>query len=134
MKKLYKPKNSRQTAASTGDVRAKRDWNALSRVRIGVLLDQEITRVLASEHGIEERTKVGSQSAGDNEVDATLADLESRELNELHAAKLRFAQADFGRCELCEQWIEKKRIIALPTARTCIACAQLAESSLAHRS
>ena len=133
MKKASKPKNARPKSTGTNEARAKREWNARTKVRIGALLDQEIARVLASEQGIEERAMVGAQSAGDNEVDAKLADLESQELSELRAAKMRFARADFGRCELCEQWIEKKRIIALPIARTCMACARLAESSLAHR-
>jgi RNA polymerase-binding transcription factor DksA len=127
MKKASKSTKPRP-ATNTRSARTTRDWNARSKVRIGALLDQEIARITASELAIDERAIIGTQSAGDNEVDAKLADLESQELSELRAAKLRFARPDFGRCALCQRWIEKKRLLALPTARNCMACAKSSQS------
>jgi RNA polymerase-binding transcription factor DksA len=121
MKKASKSAKT-HPATSTRSARTTRDWNDRSKARMGALLDQEIARITASELAIEERAIIGAQSAGDSEVDAKLADLESQELSELRAAKLRFANSNFGRCELCKRWIEKKRLMALPTARTCITC------------
>jgi DnaK suppressor protein len=127
MKKASKAPKTRP-ASGTRAERVTRDWNARSKVRMGAMLDQEIARVTASELAIDQRAIIGIQSAGDNEVDAKLADLESQELSELRAAKLRFAHIDFGRCELCKRWIEKKRLMALPTARTCMRCAKSSQN------
>jgi|GEM_PF-5102646 len=129
--KLIAKPGSSAAAGQSGAARVKRPWNARTKVAIGRMLDQEIARLTASEKAIDQRTRVGMQSAGDNEVDASLADLEARELTDLQSAKLRFGRHDFGRCALCEQWIEKQRLLALPSARTCVACAQLTASALA---
>ena len=129
-KLIAKPGSKAGTSAGS-ETRAKRPWNARTKVKIGRMLDQEIARLIASEKAIDQRTRVGAQSAGDNEVDASLADLEARELNDLQVAKLRFARYDFGRCALCEQWIDPSRLLALPSARTCVNCAHLAASALA---
>jgi len=129
--KLIAKPGSSAVESHSGVAREKCPWNARTKVKIGQMLDREIARLVASEKAIDQRTQVGAQSAGDNEVDASLADLEARELIDLQSAKLRFGRADFGRCALCEQWIEKQRLLALPSARTCVACAHLAASTLA---
>ena len=44
------------------------------------------------------------------------------ELAETQAALARIEQGTYGRCEACAGAIGRQRLLALPTARYCIAC------------
>jgi DnaK suppressor protein len=44
-------------------------------------------------------------------------------LHDLVAAETRLGLADAGRCESCGDGIPIQRLLARPTARTCVACA-----------
>ncbi|MBS2028688.1 MAG: TraR/DksA family transcriptional regulator [Deltaproteobacteria bacterium] len=53
-----------------------------------------------------------------------LADTERKELTEIDAALERIANHQFGVCEGCGRSIPKRRLEALPEARTCVACGE----------
>lgn len=64
------------------------------------------------------------------EVESRLARLdeaEVRELSEIEAAIERLDAGAYGRCEICGGPIASGRLLALPEARICIACAQIGE-------
>jgi RNA polymerase-binding transcription factor DksA len=48
---------------------------------------------------------------------------EAQELQETQAALDRIERGIYGRCEQCGGAIGRQRLLALPTARFCIACA-----------
>ena len=55
------------------------------------------------------------------EVEATIAERESGELEDIDAALrgLYRSPERFGRCEICDRWIDVARLELLPTTRRC---------------
>ena len=60
--------------------------------------------------------------AGTGEVSSQLAQLESRELNQIERALARLRQGSYGTCEGCQKKIPVARLNALPFSTTCITC------------
>jgi DnaK suppressor protein len=56
------------------------------------------------------------------EVVSQLAELESRELNQIERARARLRQGTYGVCEMCHQKIPITRLNALPFSTTCVQC------------
>ena len=56
-----------------------------------------------------------------------LAENDARELARIDAALLRMDDDTFGTCIECGEYIEEKRMIALPTAARCISCQEARE-------
>jgi DnaK suppressor protein len=71
---------------------------------------------------------VGGDSAdlafdsGSEDVISQLAELESRELNQIERALLRLKHGTYGVCEGCAKKIPVARLNALPFTTTCIQC------------
>jgi RNA polymerase-binding protein DksA len=53
-----------------------------------------------------------------------LDDREKAEIEEIDDALRRIAMETYGRCQVCGGQIPAARLEALPTARTCISCAE----------
>jgi DnaK suppressor protein len=60
--------------------------------------------------------------AGSEEIASQLAELESRELNQIERALARMKQGSYGICEGCQGKIPVARLNALPYSTTCINC------------
>jgi DnaK suppressor protein len=58
------------------------------------------------------------------EASSQLAEVESRELQEIDNALSRIAEGNYGKCESCEKSIAPPRLTALPYATLCIKCAR----------
>ena len=56
-----------------------------------------------------------------------LDDRQKAELEEIHKALTKIATGTYGSCDVCGQGIPWSRLEALPTAVTCLACAQAYE-------
>ena len=52
-----------------------------------------------------------------------LADQVARRVAEVDEAMGRLARGDYGRCERCGRPVPTQRLVARPTARTCVGCA-----------
>ena len=59
---------------------------------------------------------------GSEEVASQLAELESRELNQIERALARLKQGTYGLCEGCQKRIPVARLNALPFSTTCVDC------------
>ncbi len=57
-----------------------------------------------------------------DEINSQLAELESRELEQIERALLRLRNGVYGRCEYCAGKIAEARLNALPYTDTCIDC------------
>jgi len=57
-----------------------------------------------------------------DEISTQLAELESRELEQIEHALKRIVQGLYGRCEFCGGKIAEARLNALPYTNTCIDC------------
>jgi DnaK suppressor protein len=78
--------------------------------------------------GQEQRTNDDlSREQADTEVAISLLGTERGLLDECEAALTRIEQGTFGACEKCSKPIAKHRLMALPYARTCVACSRTAE-------
>ena len=67
------------------------------------------------------------EEAQDENLSRVLSGLDGRSQAEIEAidgALTRMADGDYGRCEDCEELIPVERLEALPTATTCIECAE----------
>lgn len=60
--------------------------------------------------------------AGNNEISSQLAEIESRELQQVNRALLRLKEGTYGLCEICGCRIPVARLNALPYSTTCIKC------------
>ena len=58
---------------------------------------------------------------------ARLDDRGKAEIESIDAALARIAAGDYGRCEACGNPIPAARLDAMPTAATCVSCAQRRE-------
>jgi DnaK suppressor protein len=54
-------------------------------------------------------------------------EVESRELNQIDEALVRFRDGIYGHCEICDKPIPLARLQAVPYATTCIDCARKQE-------
>jgi len=59
---------------------------------------------------------------GSEEVSSQLAELESRELNQIERAMARLKQGSYGVCEGCQKKIPVARLNALPYTTVCVQC------------
>lgn len=57
-----------------------------------------------------------------DEINSQLAELESRELEQIERALGRIVRGTYGRCEFCGEKISEPRLNALPYTNTCIDC------------
>ena len=64
---------------------------------------------------------------------AVTLERERRMLNEVELALVRMRQGEYGVCDHCGTEIPKARLDALPWARLCIHCAELATNSKSFR-
>lgn len=62
-----------------------------------------------------------------NKADIALLEHELAELNDIDAALRRLAEGNYGICTGCGQAISAERLLAQPTAQTCLACKQAFE-------
>lgn len=60
----------------------------------------------------------------DDEVEGTLMNIARQELTQLKVNKDWLEREDGGMCVECEEFIPIQRLIAVPTTRRCINCAQ----------
>jgi len=68
------------------------------------------------------------------EISTQLAELESRELEQIEHALKRIIQGAYGRCEFCGGKIAEARLNALPYTNTCIDCQRENErNGVSHR-
>jgi DnaK suppressor protein len=80
----------------------------------------EAARLVATD---DEHDPEGSTIAFERSQTSTFLDDARKHLADLDSALGRLEADDYGRCEVCGQPIAAGRLIARPTARTCIACA-----------
>jgi len=64
-----------------------------------------------------------------DEINSQLAELESRELEQIEHALKRIIKGAYGRCEFCGGKISEARINALPYTNSCIDCQRENERS-----
>jgi DnaK suppressor protein len=57
-----------------------------------------------------------------DEINSQLAEIESRELEQIERALLRIVKGVYGRCEFCGGKINEARLNALPYTNSCIEC------------
>jgi DnaK suppressor protein len=69
-----------------------------------------------------------TQRAGDHEVEAIVADIDSGEYAALHASLMRIKGRDYGKCADCGADIPFARLQAEPQALRCSPCAALHET------
>ncbi len=61
-------------------------------------------------------------TAYDRARTATLIESAERHLTEIAAARSRLEAGTYGSCEVCGSSIPTERLVARPTARTCVGC------------
>ncbi|MFP5321433.1 MAG: TraR/DksA family transcriptional regulator [Acidimicrobiia bacterium] len=71
----------------------------------------------------DEHDPEGHTIAWERQQTAALLESARAHLVELDLAIRRIEGGDHGRCEVCGQAIPDERLEAIPTARTCVACA-----------
>ncbi len=86
----------------------------------------------AAEQALATREQGGNdavQMASDREVEATLTDIEEREMLALSAALRRVHEEDYGLCTSCGKVIPYGRLHIEPQAQRCVACETLHEKA-----
>lgn len=83
----------------------------------------EASRAIAND---DEHDPEGATIAFERSQVATLAEQARRRVAELDLALDRLSAGSYGTCESCGGGIAVERLIARPSARTCIGCAALA--------
>jgi DnaK suppressor protein len=68
-----------------------------------------------------------TQRAGDREVEAAVADIDSAEFDAVSAALLRMHGIGYGHCSDCDARIPYARLNAEPQALRCLACQTIYE-------
>lgn len=71
----------------------------------------------------DEHDPEGSTIAFERSQASTLLAAARNHLVDVDAALARFAAGSYGSCERCGQPVARDRLLARPTARTCIGCA-----------
>jgi DnaK suppressor protein len=64
------------------------------------------------------------------EINSQMAQVESRELNQIEQALERMTDGRYGRCDSCNKAINTLRLQAVPYATECINCARKAERAM----
>lgn len=88
--------------------------------------DLDSLRVYASTFDVGDTADAAVDTAND-EINSQLAELESRELEQIENALRRIEKGAYGRCEHCNGKIAEARLNALPYTTTCIDCQREAE-------
>jgi len=83
--------------------------------------DLESLRELASFDIVGDNVDAAADTAND-EINSQLAEIESRELEQIEHALHRIVEGQYGRCEYCGGKIAEARINALPYTNSCIDC------------
>jgi|SRR5579864_1032188 len=83
--------------------------------------DLDSLRELASMNAVGDSVDAAVDTAND-EINSQLAEIESRELEQIERALLRIRKGVYGRCEFCGNKIAEPRLNALPYTTTCIDC------------
>jgi len=71
----------------------------------------------------DEHDPEGHTIAWERQQTAALVESARAQLAAVDLAIRRVEGGDYGRCELCGEPIPDERLVALPTTRTCVACA-----------
>lgn len=95
---------------------ARRD--ALRKALIG---DMDSLRAYNATFEVGDQVDAAVDTAND-EINSQLAELESRELEQIERALDRIVKGVYGRCEFCGGKIGEPRLNALPYTNTCIEC------------
>jgi DnaK suppressor protein len=90
--------------------------------------DLDSLREYASTFEVGDSADAAVDTAND-EISSQLAELESRELEQIENALRRIEKGAYGRCELCAGKIAEARLNALPYTTTCIDCQRESERS-----
>jgi DnaK suppressor protein len=88
--------------------------------------DLDSLREYASTFDVGDSADAAIDTAND-EISSQLAELESRELEQIENALRRIEKGVYGRCELCGGKIAEARLNALPYTSTCIDCQRESE-------
>src|SRR3954463_8379197 len=83
--------------------------------------DLDCLREVASLSGVGDTVDAAVDTAND-EINSQLAEIESRELEQIEHALKRIEMGQYGRCEFCGGKIAEARINALPYTNSCIDC------------
>lgn len=83
--------------------------------------DMDSLRLYNSTFAVGDSVDAAIDSAND-EISTQLAELESRELEQIERALDRIGRGVYGRCEFCGERIAEARLNALPYTNTCIDC------------
>jgi DnaK suppressor protein len=83
--------------------------------------DLDSLREYASTFDVGDTADAAVDTAND-EINSQLAELESRELEQIEHALARIEKGVYGRCEMCGERIAEARLNALPYTATCIDC------------
>lgn len=89
-------------------------------------LDRDRDGIVESSAGVgvdDEHDPEGATIAFERSQIEALLDQSRRHLSELDRALRRLQEGDYGVCESCGRPIAHDRLIARPSARTCITCA-----------
>src|SRR5262245_53953176 len=90
--------------------------------------DLDSLREYASTFVVGDNVDAAVDTAND-EISSQLAELESRELEQIEHALDRIVKGVYGRCEFCGGKIAEARLNALPYTNTCIDCQRENERS-----
>ncbi len=88
--------------------------------------DLDSLREYASTFDVGDSADAAIDTAND-EISSQLAELESRELEQIENALVRIEKGFYGRCEVCGGKIAEARLNALPYTATCIDCQRESE-------
>ncbi|WP_285105952.1 TraR/DksA C4-type zinc finger protein [Promicromonospora sp. MEB111] len=88
----------------------------------------EATQLSASD---DEHDPEGSTIAFERSQASTLLATATEHLADIDTALTRIAAGTYGRCERCGRAIAHERLLARPTARTCITCAAAGQADSA---
>jgi DnaK suppressor protein len=100
-------------------------------LRLALSGDLDSLREYASTFEVGDTADAAVDTAND-EISSQLAELESRELEQIEHALKRIEKGAYGRCELCGEKIAEARLNALPYTSTCIECQREAERTGMH--
>lgn len=92
--------------------------NALRKALSG---DMDSLRLYNSTFVVGDSVDAAIDSVND-EISTQLAELESRELEQIERALDRIGHGVYGRCEFCGEKVAEARLNALPYTNTCIDC------------
>ena len=75
---------------------------------------------------VDNHADIGSDSFA-QEFSLELLERDGETLGQIDEALDRIEKGTFGRCPLCNNWIRKERLKAMPYAKNCISCQREAE-------